>query len=79
MKKITILGGDRRLKLAACELEKNGYTVDTLGLYENDNGDISTSEFILLPVPTTKDGLNIFAPLTDRKIPLSYIVKIYEH
>ncbi|MBQ6825988.1 MAG: hypothetical protein IJP34_04950 [Clostridia bacterium] len=73
MKKITILGGDRRLKLAACELEKNGYTVDTLGLYENDNGDISTSEFILLPVPTTKDGLNIFAPLTDRKIPLSYI------
>ncbi|MBR6510546.1 MAG: hypothetical protein IKT38_08075 [Clostridia bacterium] len=73
MKKITILGGDRRLRLAAKELEKNGYTVDTIGLYENDNGDISTSQFILLPVPTTKDKINIFAPLTNRKIPLSYV------
>ena len=73
MKKITIIGGDRRLKLAAFELEKNGYIVDTLGLYDNDNGDITTSSFILLPVPTTKDKINIFAPLTDKKIPLSYI------
>ena len=69
MKKITIIGGDRRLKLTALELEKNGYTVDTLGLLENDNGDVSSSSFILLPVPTTKDGINIFAPLTNRKIP----------
>ena len=73
MKKITVVGGDNRLKIVKEKLEEVGYLVDTLGLYEQDNGDLKSSQIIVLPVPTTKDGKNIFTPLTERKIPISYI------
>ncbi len=73
MKKITVIGGDNRLKFVKDNLEQAGYSVDTLGLFDEDNGDIKTSQILLLPVPTTKDGRYIFTPLSDKKIPLSYI------
>ena len=73
MKKITLIGGDNRLKILKKELEKEGYLIDTLGLYPEDLGDINSSNIIILPVPTTKDGENVFCPLTDRKIPLEQI------
>lgn len=73
MKKITIIGGDNRLKILKDKLEKDGYLTDTLGLYEDDLGDLKTSQIIVLPVPTTKDGKTIFTPLTKRNIPLSFI------
>lgn len=75
MKKITVIGGDNRLKIVKEHLKSQGYTVDTLGLYEDDNGDITTSKILILPVPTTKDGLNVFTPLTKRKIPLYFIAE----
>lgn len=75
MKKITVLGGDDRLKILKANLEKNGYTVDSLGLYKNDDGDITSSQIIVLPVPTTKDGNMVFAPLTGRSIPINYITE----
>ncbi len=73
MKKIAIIGGDNRLKTVKNHLEVSGYTVDTLGLYENDNAVLQKSDIILLPVPTTKDGINVFTPLTGKKIPLKLI------
>ena len=73
MKKITIIGGDNRLKILKEHLESQGYQVDSLGLYENDNGDIHTSQVLVLPVPTTKDREFVFTPLTNKKIPLSFV------
>ena len=73
MKKITLIGGDNRLKILKENLKEKGYFVDTIGLYDNDNGDISTSNFIILPVPTTKDGINVYTPLTNKLIPLESI------
>ncbi|MBR7133464.1 MAG: hypothetical protein IKD04_08020 [Clostridia bacterium] len=73
MKKITVVGGDNRLKIVKEKLEAGGYAVDTLGLYPEESGDIKSSQIVVLPVPTTKDGLNVFTPLSHRKIPLSYI------
>ena len=75
MKKITVIGGDNRLKIVKEKLSQAGYTVDSLGLFENDNGNISSSQILLLPVPTTKDGINVFTPLTNRKISLSEIAQ----
>ena len=37
--KITIIGGDSRLITLKSRLENNGFSVDTLGLFENDKGD----------------------------------------
>lgn len=73
MKKITILGGDNRLKILKNGLEASGYLTDSIGLFDNDNGDIRSSQVIVLPVPTTKDGVNVFAPLTKRSIPLKFV------
>ena len=75
MKKITVIGGDNRLKIVKERLEETGYAVDTLGLFTEESGDIKSSQIVVLPVPTTKDGLNLFTPLSHRKIPLSYIVE----
>lgn len=73
MKKITVIGGDNRLKIVKDRLADTGYAVDTLGLYEEDSGDIRSSQVLVLPVPTTKDGATVFTPLTNRKILLSDI------
>lgn len=73
MKKITVIGGDNRLKILKNHLQKEGYFVDTLGLFEDDNGDIKSSQIIILPVPTTKDKKTVFCPLTNKKILLSDI------
>lgn len=75
MKKITIIGGDGRLITAKKHLEEQGYQVDTLGLFEGDTADFSTSKVIVLPVPTTKDGIYVNAPLTNKKITLQYIAE----
>ncbi len=71
MKKITVIGGDGRLKTVKERLLKEGYTVDTLGLYSDDKGDISSSDILIFPVPTTKDGKRIFTPLTGRELLIS--------
>lgn len=73
MKKVTIIGGDARLKRVEQRLVNEGFKVDTIGLNAGDNGNISTSEIVVLPVPTTRDGVNVYAPLTGRTIPLSHI------
>ena len=75
MKKITIIGGDDRLKILKKELMGKGYAVDTIGLFEDDYGDITSSDIIIFPVPTTKDGEYVFCPLTDRKLKLSELAE----
>ena len=76
MKKVCIVGGDSRLKSVKHLLEKQNFFVNTLGLYPDDKGDISLSDVVILPVPTTRDGETVFTPLTNRIIPLS---EIYDH
>lgn len=75
MKKITVIGGDKRLISVKKTLESEGYVVDTLGLYPEDNGDFTTSKVIILPVPTTRDSVNVFTPLTDKIIPLKTVAE----
>lgn len=72
MKKITVIGGDKRLKTAVKELSKKGFTVNTVGLYDDENEN-TYGDVLLLPVPTTKDGETVFAPFARRKIYLSEV------
>lgn len=59
--------------VAKRELDAQGYTTDTLGLFENDDGNIKNADVVLLPVPTTRDGKNIFCPQSDKIIPLDVL------
>ncbi len=63
------------MTVAMNELIKMGFNVDSLGLFENDNGDILSADVLLLPVPTTRDGKNIFCPRTERTLPLDLVYK----
>ena len=73
MKKITVIGGDKRLKTAVKVLCEKGFTVNTIGLYDDESGDIADGDALLLPVPTTKDGETVFAPFAKHKIYLSEV------
>lgn len=55
MKKITVIGGDKRLKTAVKELTLKGFKVNTIGLFDGEDGNIN-GDVLLLPVPTTKDA-----------------------
>lgn len=54
------------------ELEKNGFNVFTMGLGE-DSGQLTDANIILLPVPVTRDGVNINCALTGAVIPLDIL------
>lgn len=61
------------MNIAYKELKKQGYTVDSLGLVNDDCGKIEDADIVLLPVPTTRDKEKIFCPQTNKIIPLDYI------
>lgn len=61
------------MNIAFEKLKALGYTMDSLGLINNDNGKIEDADVVLLPVPTTRDGKNIFCPQSDKIIPLEYV------
>lgn len=71
--KVLIIGGDRRMVFAKDKLIEYGYTVDTMGLNGVDSGDINGADIILLPVPATRDLVNINCPITNRIIPLDIL------
>lgn len=75
MRKIAIIGGDNRFKILREKLISDGFSVASLGLLKNDGEDIETADTLIFPVPTTKDKVTVFAPLTDRKIYLSEMEK----
>lgn len=62
--KILVIGGDSRMKYAAAELHTEIYNPSTDG----------TFDIIVLPMPLTRDGETIFAPLTETPLPF-YIIE----
>lgn len=55
------------------EFERNNFETETLGLKQNDNGNIANAGIIVLPVPATRDGVNINCPITKETIPLKIL------
>ena len=83
-KKFGIIGGDVRQYYLAQSLMKDGHTVMIYGININ-NDDIKKSNslkeildfanYIIFPVPTTRDEKNINTPLFDKNIPLNSKLK----
>ena len=78
-KKFGIIGGDIRQYYFAKSLIKDGHTVIIYGIDINQNyiqkSDslkhiINFSDYVVLPVPTTRDSENIYTPLFNKNIPL---------
>ena len=73
MKRVCIIGGDRRLKIVKNHLEKENFYVETLGLFDDDRGNFEQSDIVIFPVPTTKDRETVFCPLTNPKLYLKVL------
>ena len=76
--KVLIAGGDRRMLFAKGAFEESGYEVSTIGL-DDTRGDINLADIIVLPVPLTRDGVNINCPLAAEKLPLDTFCSLPEH
>ncbi len=75
MKTILIIGGDDRLLVTEKQLIRQGFRVGTLGLKAEEHGSFAESDVYLLPVPSTRDGKHVFAPLTGAVIPLAAVTQ----
>lgn len=68
MKKVIIIGGDnRQIKLREC-LMRHGFEVDLFNAGDKIEN-ISLYEYVVLPIPVSKDGVNIYC--SDKKIQVS--------
>ena len=57
------------------EFKTKGYTVSSLGLFQADDGKIEDNDVIILPVPVTRDKVNINCPITNAVIPIEETLK----
>ncbi len=74
MKKILFLGGDKRITYAARAVSEY-CSVSAEGLDESFPAPSGKYGYIVLPLPATRDGVNITAPLSKEKLPLTLIEK----
>lgn len=75
MKRILLLGGDKRSLTAYETLKNSGFPVESRGLFSGDSGDINHADIIVLPIPSTKDKKTVYCPLTGEIILLEEIQK----
>ncbi|MBR4761251.1 MAG: hypothetical protein IK086_01265 [Clostridia bacterium] len=73
--RVLIIGGDRRMQYAKAELEAHGFTAEVF----SGAGDLKSADIILLPVPLTRDGVNINCPEAREVIPLGILDNLSEN
>ncbi len=69
--KIIVLGGDERQKYLTENLKAKGYNTEHIFTKENLKEKINSSDYVVLPLPSTKDKITVFNTLSDDKIYIS--------
>ncbi len=79
--RVCIIGGDKRQVYLGLSMIKDGknvvfYGMDKCGMIEEDYSSleqaVKKSSCVILPIPLSKDGKNLFAPLSDMPIALDH-------
>lgn len=70
-----VVGGDERQLYSARFLEEKGFSVKTFGFEKktgeaHDIKELSNCRNVILPLPLSRDGVNLNAPFSDKKIKL---------
>lgn len=52
------------------EFKRRGIEAETIGLIDGDSTKLTATDAVLLPIPATRDSVNINCPITKRIIPL---------
>ena len=79
-----IIGGDRRLSILAKKLLKDGNKVETYGNEVENIKEIenleeleeNNSEIVISSIPLSKDGKNVYMPLSNKSITIEELKKI---
>lgn len=57
------------------EFKNQGFSVSSYGLFQADDGRIEDNDIIILPVPVTRDKLNVNCPITNKTIVLKEVLE----
>lgn len=76
MKKIAFIGGDKR-NLILSEMLRDKGEIYKFGMGEHCDSieDCLNSDYIIYPIPFSKDGEKVYAPLSDKEIEIEKCVK----
>ncbi|MBQ3408425.1 MAG: dipicolinate synthase subunit DpsA [Clostridia bacterium] len=78
MKKIAFIGGDKRNYLLS-EMFENEGKIFKFGFDDYDNESLkkclNSCEYIIFPVPFSKDGVNLYAPTSNKEIKIENCIK----
>lgn len=69
--KIIVLGGDERQKYLTEILKKQGLNAEHIYNSNNLKNVVKSSDYIVLPLPSTKDKITVFNSISDDKIYIS--------
>ena len=69
--KIIVLGGDERQKYLTENLKSKGFNAEHIYNSNNLKNIIKSSDYIVLPLPSTKDKITVFNTISDDKIYIS--------
>jgi len=73
-----IIGGDRRQLYLMRLLEEDGHTVFHWGLGQKQEASLKSAvvaDFVILPLPVSRDGVHLNLPLSDEVLPLEKLWK----
>ncbi len=73
--KILVIGGDERQIYLTENLKNKGYNAEHIFTAKNIKEKIQDSEYIILPLPSSKDGITVFNTLSTDKIFLSDLIE----
>ncbi len=77
--KILVLGGDERQKYLTENLKAKGFNTEHIIKTDKLKEEIVSSDYIILPLPATKDKITVFNTLSDDKIYLSDLKEYIKH
>jgi len=74
---VCVIGGDLRQRRLCELLLKDGYTVETIGLFEDDSGisPLKTADVAVFPMPMSFDNVYINAPFSKKQIALRDVLE----
>lgn len=80
IKSFAVIGGDKRMIYCAEALNADGYTANTSAADDDSRAvqdKIISSDAIILPLPVSKDGKYLYAPLCREKIGLGTLMECH--
>lgn len=75
MKKVVFIGGDTRQKIAAEYLRKENFICEDYIFNLHKNFDVNKFDVVILPLPTSKDGINVYSPFLKEAIEVEKLIK----